>query len=1189
MEIAEEEEEEQRATKRQSTGQDDRPTSAGESTISPLLPTSAPPPVLLNSELVNSPEANNFTSSSKPPEFIGVPRPPSPAKSVDTGRRLSSQSTRPDFSSYGYGFGKPKVKLGPRPSLDVGSRPRTAGTFRPISTIPAGLKLFSRKGKSKDNQSEIELPAPMESSGLTPTSATLPIPEIPPSPQEPEPVRPHTSSGRPTTSSGLSIKSVNMPSLTTNGKPTMTPEKARLMRAMQLREKKKKMSMMPPPLPIVDLPREIPKADVASPTVESQAESESNLTADSLDEERRLSVSKADSGIVMDGSSVHTDQASEVTQSDSHPPSPLIASSEPDHSTKASSLSESTDETVHPSYEDKDIDEVNEKLEESYTQEPAAVIEAPEKEVLETAPFSIPQAIAEEEVKEPEFEKRIERKVEKARAKEPFENNQAVDISEDEVIEQAGPHVNTAVPEPKVTSQVAAAAAAVEEATPVELRSSTVSVPKSKFAAGTPSPTNTQTQLAPIRIMATSNNSPIAKEPVTVAVKSDLPAKEEATRSPTFRIPKSKFSSPDLKAVASASATETPPPVPAVTQILPTSEDKKSLLEVEKDGASEADTVSIHSRRSRRKGAIEPIRTDLDASEANLSDDEDLMYELQSAAVQEATPVTVSKSPISPLFPSPIKQATINGIVASPTITRTISNPIRNNLLAPAEVQNSSARSVSSGSAFLQKIAHQQSANLTPKSAGKIGSSISQRIKALEKLSGSTGPPVDVPSRSATPSSTFFSVRKSSIRDSSRSPSIIDRANSFSKHSPPSTAQSRDSSPEATKHFPRDRSGSVASRLTMFEGPGAIVPRGRPESIQVTARIVRDPTQPFPKMPEIRKDSDFAPLELKQSPLVVDHKKATPPPMPESTPKPVETPKETIQERRMSKEKRRSQSQDRTIEEKEMKRRSSLSIVKDFIKERRKSLTSMSTDALVAPSPATPSRSPTRPPSTHQNIAFPRRLSISSRRSSISKETFSGALSPSVLTETSGSGDENKSANGDKKKSRAGRFIRRLSSSLSGSRGKSLTPTGISPTVQEEEDVADISAPNSVESNRLSLIQQPMIISYMGDVNVQFPDNLLWKRRSMCLDSQGFLILSAVAATAAPKDKQPAGAGVKRYHLSDFRPPYTPEMEVQELPNSVILDFVDGSGLQIACEDRAGQLSVLHSMLPSHLDIIPSY
>ncbi len=44
---------------------------------------------------------------------------------------------------------------------------------------------------------------------------------------------------------------------------------------------------------------------------------------------------------------------------------------------------------------------------------------------------------------------------------------------------------------------------------------------------------------------------------------------------------------------------------------------------------------------------------------------------------------------------------------------------------------------------------------------------------------------------------------------------------------------------------------------------------------------------------------------------------------------------------------------------------------------------------------------------------------------------------------------------------------------------------------------------------------QPTIASYMGDVNVQFPDTLLWKRRIMCLDSQGCLILSAIQGVTA--------------------------------------------------------------------------
>ena len=63
-------------------------------------------------------------------------------------------------------------------------------------------------------------------------------------------------------------------------------------------------------------------------------------------------------------------------------------------------------------------------------------------------------------------------------------------------------------------------------------------------------------------------------------------------------------------------------------------------------------------RRIKRRAFVDPIRTDIDVadmsaanSEANFSSDDELMDELQSAVFQEAKPVTVSKSPISPVFP----------------------------------------------------------------------------------------------------------------------------------------------------------------------------------------------------------------------------------------------------------------------------------------------------------------------------------------------------------------------------------------------------------------------------------------------------------------------------------------------------------------------------------------------------------
>jgi hypothetical protein len=351
----------------------------------------------------------------------------------------------------------------------------------------------------------------------------------------------------------------------------------------------------------------------------------------------------------------------------------------------------------------------------------------------------------------------------------------------------------------------------------------------------------------------------------------------------------------------------------------------------------------------------------------------------------------------------------------------------------------------------------------------------------------------------------------------------------------------------------------------MFESPPrsnapshspSLAPCGRPESVSVTAKIVRDPNHNPHKTLEPPKDpSEFAPLDLKQSPLVVDHQKAQPE-EPESSPDIAVIDSST--ERRMSRESHRSE----FIEPKETKRRSSLTIVRDFIKERRKSVTSSNPEGVAA----LQSSNTSRPPSSHQKNSHTvgSRLSISSRRS-LSKDR--DGISPTGLTESSISGDESRSSSSDKKKSRTGRFMRRLSE-LSSSRGKTPTASGISPPVAEEE------IPEPVDVPRPSTMNTPAIVSDMGDVNVQFPDNLLWKRRHMRLDAQGFLTLSAPPGAAGGRALT---QGTKRYHLSEFRQPYVPDVEVQELPNSVVLDFIEGSGVQVACEDRAGQVHVLQS------------
>ncbi|KAH7140749.1 hypothetical protein EDB81DRAFT_63962 [Dactylonectria macrodidyma] len=343
VEIAEEEEEEQqqRASKRQSIQDGD-----DVGITQPLKPDKelAPAdPVKLNSELASSPEERKFSASStsEVPNFVGVDETPGSEDISGEGvPRTSSQSGRPDYLDYNpYSYSKPKVKLAPRPSLEAGGRPRTAGGFRPVSQMPAGLKLFgkgSKRGRKVDGTATIE----DEVAESDPAANTLSIPE------EDTVAQPEIT--RPATSSGLSTAPSIVPA--PPAKTVISPEKARLMKAMKLREKRKKKNMT------------IETTDTSGPEIDSPVPSVETIGDQFVEDEEletQPSIFNADSAIGLDASSssMNTDQASELTQLDSHPASPVIASSEPSHSTKASSLSESTDETVQAKSDDIPDDE----------------------------------------------------------------------------------------------------------------------------------------------------------------------------------------------------------------------------------------------------------------------------------------------------------------------------------------------------------------------------------------------------------------------------------------------------------------------------------------------------------------------------------------------------------------------------------------------------------------------------------------------------------------------------------------------------------------------------------------------------------------------------------------------------------------------------------------------------------------
>lgn len=1121
MEITEEEEEEERERKRQST--------VKEEDHRPCTPKGTPlPPVTLNADLANSPEASRFSNGIDPPQFTGLERPYSPTQSLDeAARRASSQSSRPDLypiSSYPY---KPRVKLGPRPSaaVEAAGRPGTSGsaTTRPVATLPDKIKALSKgtkKGRSAEDEEGTE-----ETDNTFLEAAISAVPESSTQTAVNEADQPAVSNGMSALSSPSLFKPAEVPTIAAPlaKQNTMTPEKARLLKAMKLREKKKMMSLQPSALelPTDDIPSALSSPglpeDGQDIETRSIAHHDEELQAENHDQDDLVSISKAesntDSGI---GIEVSADQSSIDAQPDSHPTSPF-ASSDIGASTQASSLSDSTEETI-VAKDDEGLDHDDRDAE----QQPTNSIPEPATKVAdEEAPQEDSSANLSPVASSPA---------------------QALPVSRFSVasVPVKAEETRSTTPTPLIAENEEKGTA--EEASPIHIPLSKFSTKESK------SPTNAEAETVPAAVAQSS----------------------------------------DVKDEASATAT------------LPAANEAAETRTVEL-----AETASAEAGISRRKGGIEHIQTSLEAPELDkrqsvisITDNDGFMEELRSATLQQATPITVSKSPISPFFPndSTSKRSTIAGAegagLSTGKFTRTVSSPVRTSLLTPKDMPPpSTSRSASSGSAYLQRVSQQQAADSKPQSAARVGSSISQRIQALQKLSGSVVTADAVPK--ARPASTFFAVRKAAGREPSRSPSVADRTSSLTNGPSPSPPGSIESSPDAVRLPGRDRSGSVVSRLSMFEG--GMPPRGRPDSIQVTARIVRDPNQPYPHFPEPNADAaEYGRLELKQSPLMVDLQNR----VSQSPARSVSSMQDSglerrpsLLQRRISSNTRRSESRDRngelTVEELKKvqeglrpRRRSSLTVVKDFIKGAKSPstdnlATSPAQTGLASPAASTAS---SRPPSVHNN-SFSRRLSIGSRRSSMEQNSPAGAVLSPIYTDVVAATESDAESRGEKtpispnsKTSRTSRFMRRISNTLAPSSRKTGTPS-ISPTVAEE-NAAEVEAASRSGSTAQS---SPTIIAFMGDVNVQFPDNLLWKRRSICLDSHGFLILSAVSGTAMmpPKNKQ-AGM-MKRYHISDFKTPYTPDVELQELPNSVVLDFVDGSGLQIACEDRAGQMNILHS------------
>lgn len=275
----------------------------------------------------------------------------------------------------------------------------------------------------------------------------------------------------------------------------------------------------------------------------------------------------------------------------------------------------------------------------------------------------------------------------------------------------------------------------------------------------------------------------------------------------------------------------------------------------------EEDTVDRVSRQHDIARSIRRGSSPENSDDHFLSDDS-FMEELGSATVQEAKPVSVSKSPITPLFPRyPAEQHWIE----SARKARSISGPLDDgNTDGPRPLSPEMRPVLAYRSVSASQPATVQSQHASAILLKKVGVStgISQRIKALEKLSTqptSPSPSGHSPVVSPGTSPASVSLRKASLP-------IPQVGSDTAKNNGKSYRQKLanllpSSSPEADSLGTNNK--SVSLKVTSGSK------KSRPESVSVTATIIRDPRNLMPAAPV--DPSEPSTIDLYKSPLMVEH------------------------------------------------------------------------------------------------------------------------------------------------------------------------------------------------------------------------------------------------------------------------------------------------------------------------------
>ncbi|CAD6506124.1 BgTH12-07054 [Blumeria graminis f. sp. triticale] len=1025
---------------------------------------------------------------------------------------MTMQSSNYD-NLYSYN-GRLKVKLGPRPSADTMGRLYTsaASPYRPVSTLPAGLRHYAKGSRvEKDQSKPISNPenassvvsnqsCPMSSAIIINATTATTTQELPP--------RSSPNEERPATSSSLSIRSIPSPALSTKSKaPIIDPARARLLRAQEIRKRRleaAKEEVVEPVVVKLDLPEMTPPA---SPNIIAESLS-AMAVLDSLnrEEDTRLNLS-----------SQHTKSDDfDDARSDICPTFHAATSiSEKTESTPASSISESTkgaaeeELSIEPQYHS----QMNQTLNESELDESKSL------DIGFLSNFSFDNSIADSDlplllpsvynpggIKNTEPDSLPEKPGKECRISSATSTEEIPSEFNYQILDDSSPSSpsgNTSCrssmevfnpesykPQPSAENITNIQGANGEDSWDVPR--SKFSVPRSKF--------NVQTRDSTFFILGMS--------PREIQPK-DIPRIE----SPLGR----KNSVRDLTIEKEDSLTE---------------EANHAITTQDNPGEPSESKISVDNQ------------DDDGDSDSNFSSDDELMDELQSAIFEDAKPISVAKrAPVSPATP---KSTNSNSETNVPI--RASSNPLQKGSQTDGELNlppcTENPRPLSTSSVIPNQF-HAQPLSIVAKKVN-LGSGISQRIKALERLSAiKSDSNINIGTTAGIP--TFFSVRKASVRASSKT--SIDNANLMH-------GNTRPQSPTLPKIECGSKSGGIVNYIercnTIECNPSK--PRPVQESISVTAHIVRDSRPSKLSSGDSCDSVEHTSLVLQESPLVIDRY-------------PTFSSEETQPESLGSSSEKRSS----YLSQKASKtRRSSFTVLKELFNERRTSTpesrrsTSYETQGQLQPP---------KPPSAHATRGHGRSHSHASRPSNHwDKKNSLPPLQPSSSTSSSNNDRS------EKKGSRASRMLQFISSPKTTNR---KTNNQIkSPSVPESAkmDVTTQSGPSRCPNDLGAA-------TLIGDVNVQFPDTLLWKRKTMFLDSQGYLIMAPAMSnhsnTTAKETRNIVAS--RRFHMNEFCVPFVPDVETEELPNSVILNFREGGeALQVACEDRTGQNRILSALMQAH-------